>query len=163
MLKKNSPRLKRGLQGTSIVYSTRQPANLKQILTRSKFADKIEGIVSKGKDKRCITCKQLILGKTFTFKSTDQEFKIKKFMNCDTRFLLYILTCTGCRENYIEETKLRLRERMTLHRQQIGESGYQILPVSVHIARCAKGEEMKFTVFHFYEMSVEDDYELKAK
>ena len=61
------------------------------------------------------------------------------------------------------ETKLRLRERMTLHRQQNIESGYQILPVSAHIARYAKAKEMKFTVFPFYKMSVEDDYERRAK
>ena len=84
-------------------------------------------------------------------------------MNCITRFPLYVLTCTGCGKNYIGETKLRLRERMTLHRQQIRESGYQILPVSEHIARCAEGKEMKFTVFPFYKMSVEDDYERRAK
>ena len=75
---KNSPRLKLALQGISIVYSTRPPANLKQTLTRSKFADKVEGIVSKCGDKRYITCKQLIVGKTFIFKSTNQEFEIKK-------------------------------------------------------------------------------------
>ena len=75
---KNNPRLKLALGGKSIAYSTGKPANLKQILTRSKFPDKLEGIVSKCRDKRCITCKQLIVGKTFTFKSTNQEFKIKK-------------------------------------------------------------------------------------
>ena len=107
---KNSPRLKLAVQGISTVHSTRQPANLKQILTTSKFADKVEGI------------KSMYGG-----------------------------------------TKLRLRERMMLHRQQIRESGYQILPVSAHTARCAKGKEMKFTVFPFYKMSVEDDYDRRAK
>ena len=116
---KNSSRLKLALQGISFVYRTRQPANLKQILTRSKFSDKVEGIVSKCRDKRCITCKQLMVGKMFTFKSTNQEFKIKKSMNCNARFLsyMYVLTCKVCGEDYIEEIKLRLRERMTLHRQ----------------------------------------------
>ena len=160
---KDNPRLKFALQGISIIYSTRQPANLRQILTRPKFADKVEGIVSKWEDKRCITCKQLIMGKTFTFKSTNQEFQIKRSMNCNTRFLLYVLTCTGCAENYIGETKLRLRERMTLHRQQIGESGYQILPVGAHIVRCPKGEEMKFTVFPFHKISADDDCDTRAK
>ena len=69
----------------------------------------------------------------------------------------------GCVENYIGETKLRLLKRMTLHRQQNRESGYQILPVSAHIARCTKGKEIKFTVFPFYKMSVEDDYDRRAK
>ena len=84
-------------------------------------------------------------------------------MNCNTKFLLYVLTCTGCGENNIGETKLRLQERMTLHPQQIRESGYQILPVSAHTARCAKGKEVKFIVFSFYKMSVEDDYEQRVK
>ena len=50
-----------------------------------------------------------------------------------------------------------------LHWQQIRESGYQILPVSAHIAQGAKGKEMKFTVFPFHEISIEDDYERRAK
>ena len=52
---------------------------------------------------------------------------------------------------------------MTPHWQQIRESGSQTLPVSAHIVRCAKGKAMKFTVFPFYKMSVEDNYERRAK
>ena len=58
-------------------------------------------------------------------------------MKCNSKFLIYVMTCAGCGENYIGETKSKLRERMTLHRQQIRDTRYQVLPVSAHSARCA--------------------------
>ena len=46
---------------------------------------------------------------------------------------------------------------MTLHRQQISDEKYRILPVSVHDAQCVANKTIKFTVFPFYKMSGEND------
>ena len=73
-------------------------------------------------------------------------------MDCNSRSVIYVLACAGCGGNYIGETKTRLRERMTVHRQHIRDTKYTILPVSEHIAQCAGDKEIKFTVFPFLKM-----------
>ena len=84
-------------------------------------------------------------------------------MNCNSKFLIYVMTCVGCGKIYIGETKSKLRERMTLHRQQIRGTRYHVQPVSAYIVRCAISKDIKFTVFPFYKMKVENDDERRAK
>ena len=84
-------------------------------------------------------------------------------MDCNSKFLLYVLTCMGCSENYIGETGKKLRERMTLYRQHIRDEKYPILPVSAPIAQCAANKTIKFTVFPFYKMSGESDNARRSK
>ena len=146
---KTSPRLKIILETTNIIHSKRQPRNLKQLLNKCKFSDKTEGTVTRCGSKKCTTCLQLIVENTFIFKTANQEFKVKHNLECNSKSVLYVLTCAGCGENYIEETNVKLRERMTLYRQRIKDSRYRILPASSHVAQCAKHKEIKFRVFPF--------------
>ena len=145
--------MKSASERTKIVNSRRQPPNLKQLQVKSKFTNRTEGIVSKCGGKRCTPCEQLIVGNSFHFKSSNYPFKVKHDIDCNSKFVLYVLTCAGCGENCIGGTKTKLRERMTLHRQQIRGSKYRILPASTHIAQCAQNKEIKFTVFPFYKMT----------
>ena len=112
---KSTPKMKSASEGTKIIHSRRQPPNLKQLLVKSKLTNRTEGIVSKCGGKRCTTCEQLIVRDSFHFKSSNYPFKVKHDMDCNNKFVLYVLTCAGCGENYIGETKTKLRERMTLH------------------------------------------------
>ena len=43
-------------------------------------------------------------------------FKIKEKMTCDTKDVIYLITCNGCGKQYIGETQ-SLRERVTLHNE----------------------------------------------
>ena len=153
----SSSRMKSVLSTIKIIYSRKQPPNLKQLLVKSKFKDKTEGIVSNYGGNKCYTCKQLKMGNSFYFKSHDLPFKVKQNMDCNSKFVTYVLTCAGCGENYIGETKTRLRERMTVHWQHIRDTKYTISPVSEHIARWAVDKEIKFTVFPFPKMNVDDN------
>ena len=107
--------------------------------------------------KKCATCKQIIVGNSFNSKGNAQPFIVKHNMDSNSRFVLYVLTCQGCGENYIGETRKKLRERMTLHRQYIRSSEYRILAVSAHVAQCAANETIKFTFFPFYKMTHENE------
>ena len=69
----------------------------------------------------------------------------------------------GCEENYIGESKIKFRKRMTLHQQDIRDSKYRILLASTHIAQCARNKETNFAVFPFDKMTTEDDYTRRAK
>ena len=76
---------------------------------------------------------------------------------------MFVLTCAGRGENYIRETKIELREKMTLDRQHIKGSKYRILPTSGHIVQYAQNKEIKYSVFPFYKMTTADDYTRRAK
>ena len=52
---------------------------------------------------------------------------------------------------------------LTLHRQQIRDTRYQVLPASANIARCAINKDIKFTIFPFHQMKVENVDERTAK
>ena len=88
----------------------------------------------------CGLCVSLIEGSVYEFK-TGQQFKIKNFFSCASENLIYAIKCCGCNEDYIGQTGLTLRKRMTLHRQQIRDPDTRQIPVSEHIDIGAKGEK----------------------
>ena len=143
------------LQNNPLLKSTRQPKNLKKILTRAKFETypKINQITKCG-DPRCGIClsKQLIEGTEIDLKC-GINFIVKNSMTCYSTNLLYVLICSGCKNEYIGETGDTLRAKMRVHRQQIQDDNYRILHVSKHIHECAKEFHPQFKVMPFYKMS----------
>ena len=60
-------------------------------------------------------------------------------MNCTSTNLIYVITCAGRGHNYIGETGDVLRNRVTVHKQQIRDPHTRMLGVSKHIDECAAG------------------------
>ena len=66
---------------------------------------------------------------TMTYVSTYSRHKhgktwyVKCPMNCKSRNIIYILICAKCRSFYVGQTE-NLRQRVTLHRQQINHEEY---------------------------------------
>lgn len=81
-------------------------------------------------------------------------------MSCQTRNLLYVITCSGCGELYIGETGSTLRERIRIHKQHINQPEYRKLKVSEHLDLCGK---KSFTVFPFYKMYNSNTVERRDK
>ena len=71
-------------------------------------------------------------------------------MNGTSTNLIYVITCVGCGHNYIGETGDVLRNRVTVHKQQIRDPHSRMLGVSKHIDECAAGLTPQFTIFPFY-------------
>ena len=67
-----------------------------------------------------------------------KTWHVKCSMNCKSRNIIYILICAKCRSFYVGQTE-NLRQRVTLHRQQINHEEYSHLAVSEHIRRCSNG------------------------
>ena len=59
-------------------------------------------------------------------------------MNCTVQNVLYVLVCNGCKEFYIGQTGDKLRNRRTVHDQQIRDPSTRQLPLSEHLDNCAK-------------------------
>ena len=102
--------------------------------------------------KLCGTCPYLKQGKEFTFSATNETFWIKHSMNCTSTNLIYVITCAGCGHNYIGETGDVLRNRVTVHKQQIRDPHSRMLGVSKLIDECAAGLTPQFTIFPFYKI-----------
>ena len=73
-------------------------------------------------------------------------------MSCTSNNLIYVITCAGCGKNYIGETGDVLRNRVTVHKQQIRDPSTRMLGVSKHIDECAVGLTPQFSIFPFYKI-----------
>ena len=66
--------------------------------------------------------------------------------------LIYVITCAGCGHNYIGEMGDVLRNRGTVHKQQIRDPHTRMLGVSKYIDDCAAGLTPQLTIFPFYKI-----------
>lgn len=114
--------------------------------------------MTKCKDPRCGTCSVLREGTSFNFKGKD--FFINSDMTCESKNLIYVITCGGCNQFYIGETGTTLRARIRMHKQHIQVPEYRKIKLSEHIDRCGQGQ---FKVFPFYKLFQENITERREK
>ena len=155
---KSDEEMKDVLQNYKFVNSKRQPKNLRRILCSSKYHKKSNFRVNKCKDPRCGTCPFLKEGQTCNFHG--KEFTINADMSCDSKNLIYVITCSGCRQIYIGETGTTLRARIRVHKQHIKEPAYRKIKLSEHLAVCGNGH---FNVFPFYKLFTNNLVERREK
>ena len=136
MLNQNSS-LKSIMSKTKVIHSQREPRNLMRMLTNSYFSRQkdTDPKVKICGTKRCGTCPYLKQGKEFTFSVRNEIFRMKHSMNCTSTNLIYVITCAGCGHNDIGETGDVLRNRVTVHKQQIRDPHTRMLGVSKHIEK----------------------------
>ena len=127
------------LDNTNFVVSRRQPKNLKKLLTRAEFSSETSNQkrVSKCNESKCGTCDVLITGNSVKFKN-GKRWDIKSAMSCKSRYLIYVIICPNCRSFYVGQTE-HLRNRVTVHKEQIKHEKYRQINVSEHLARCSNG------------------------
>ena len=104
---KSDEKKKDVLQNYKFIHSRRPPKNLRRILCPSKFHQKSDFRVNKCKDSRSGTCPFLKEGQTCNFNG--REFTVNADMSCDSKSLIYVITCSGCGHMYIGETGTTLR------------------------------------------------------
>ena len=140
---------------------TRQPKNLKNMITRAEFNDsKQPPTVSKCNRPKCKTCKCIIEGESFTFENNEKIY-INEEMTCTSRNVIYVLSCSKCHKNYVGETSDLLSMRMNVHRQQIRDINLRNLYVSKHIANCSQNDaEPCFTVMPIMKI-IKDDQDIR--
>ena len=74
--------------------------------------------------KRCVVCKEHMLQTdTFTSDTTQETFKIKQHLTCDSSNVIYLLFCSKCKQaQYVGETKNTLKTRFYMHRNHIKQN-----------------------------------------
>jgi hypothetical protein len=154
---KSSNRMALVMNKYTLIKSTRQPPNLKKLLTRAKFVVssniKIPCVQKCLSKHNCGTCSVLIEGATFDFGG--KIFNVKYDMTCNVQNVIYVLVCQGCNKFYIGETGDSLRNRVTTHKEQIKIANYRKLHVSRHIFECTRNiaDGRKFKIMPFYKVA----------
>ena len=147
----NDERMKAVLQKHPIIKSKRQSKSLKTILTNAKLSTVTDiPKVTKCNRFNCGVCAYLIEGSEFKFK-TGHIFRIKNNFSCYSENLIYVITCKGCGEHYIGQTGNTLRQRMTVHRQQIRVPYTRMISLSEHISNCAGSTIPNYYIFPIYQ------------
>ena len=59
--------------------------------------------------------------------------------HCESKNLIYLVICSGCKEEYIEQTQTVLKERLNAYRQHIRQPELQQIDVEGHIRTCDGG------------------------
>ncbi|MCG7879609.1 MAG: GIY-YIG nuclease family protein [Candidatus Thiodiazotropha endolucinida] len=155
-------KMRRILTKYKLIKSKRQPYNLKRLLTKAKFKSNDTPKVTKCNKPTCGLCIHLLEGNSFTFRC-GTNFTIHENMSCDVKNVVYVMKCRGCGEEYIGETGNLLRQRVTIHNQQIRDPKTRMIKVSEHIANCAHDLNPKYNIFPFYKMYSESTTLRRAK
>ena len=83
-------------------------------------------------------------------------------MNCTDQNCLYVLICYGCQEFYIGQTGGKLRNRKTVHLQQVRDPTTRQMPLSEHLDKCSD-KDPKFSIFPFVKFLHNDSSAKLAK
>ena len=63
----------------------------------------------------CRYCPLIGTGQVVKSCSNGRDFKIKEFINCNTKYVVYVITCNSCHVQYVGRTIRRLRDRLSLY------------------------------------------------
>ena len=88
---------------------------------------------------RCQACKVHANSPKNTIFSTTKKINIKinQKLSCDSKNIIYVITCKKCNVQYVGETSRNLRERLTDHRSNI--KSYKHTAISSHFSQINHG------------------------
>ena len=76
--------------------------------------------ITKCRDKRCFTCRNLNTNKSFESNTTKRRYEVinptNENLTCHSQNVIYLLTCLCCNIQYVGETAIPLHRRMNGHR-----------------------------------------------
>ena len=64
------------------------------------------------------------------FEKVAKPFFVKFNFNWESSYLIFVVICAGCQEEYIGQANTVLKERVSVYKQYIHHSQYQMLKVS---------------------------------
>ena len=120
-----SDRLLQAVPDTPIV-AFRRPRNLKDLIVRAEVpsladhSSPVQHGTFKCTANRCIICNTHIHeGASFHSTTTGKSHHTKGNITCTTSNVVYLITCTVCRIQYVGETKTTLKKRFYGHRSTV--------------------------------------------
>ncbi|OCT76279.1 hypothetical protein XELAEV_18031475mg [Xenopus laevis] len=84
-------------------------------------------------------CNYIKLSQEFCSTVTKNTYRIKQYINCCSKGIFYLITCTRCGKQYVGSTTRSLKERMREHINQIKNIKLSNKAnVTRHFAECNK-------------------------
>ena len=96
--------------------------------------------------KSLVYCQYIKEGIEHTFKTVDKKFEIRVPFNCESKNLIYVVICSGCKEEYIGQTQAMLKKTFNTYRQHIRQPELLQMDVEGHI-RTGDGGNFKIMLF----------------
>jgi hypothetical protein len=108
------------LANTRFMQAYRRPTNIKDILVKTDLTrhKRTPGCHPCCKP-RCLTCRLIKKGTTFVSNIKQNEYKIKGSFNCQSNYVIYLISCSKCEKQYVGQTSTTLNSRMIAHRYDI--------------------------------------------
>ena len=75
-------------------------------------------------NRRCEACPAVQEGSTFKSVATDKTYHIQHNLDCGSKEVIYLITCTRCNLQYVGETSLTIRQRLWKYRNKIERTEY---------------------------------------
>ncbi len=114
--------------------------------------DKNQGFGDKSTTKcckrRCATCNFINTDTEIRSASTGYWFKIQQDSNCESKNVVYLLSCKQCGLQYVGETKRSLRQRFGEHKNSVKNKKMNTLMVQHFNQAGHSFEDMTITVLH---------------
>ena len=158
---KTSDKMRNALKTFNFINCKRQAPNLGRILCKSSFSpiNSISGV--KNYVKGFVCCQYLKEGIEHTFKTVDKKFEIRIPFNCESKNLIYVVICSGCKEEYTGQTQTMLEKRLNTYRQHIRQPELQQIDVEGHVRTCGSGnfKIIPFFAIREYNKILRESYE----
>ena len=125
-LLKLDPKTCKVINPDNVFVSYRGNKTIKDLLVSSKL--KNENIVESNNnkvgcfkcDKKCKVCEKFMTCPEYiTSYHTEKRFNFKHYLNCEVRFVLYIINDTVCKRSYVGSTENTFRGRWANHKSHI--------------------------------------------
>ena len=117
----SSNRCKNAIKEVPMV-AFRKPKSLSDYLVRARFTscpkDEVKG-TWKCNSNRCQICTFLCLGRVFQSNKTGKEFTINYNLNCNSKNVVYLITCKKCGIQYVGSTTTAFRTRFNNHKSRV--------------------------------------------
>lgn len=127
----NKPR-NDNLDKNKIITAYRRPANLRDLLCPSSLSNRKPQHGSKPCMRfSCTTCINIVTTKSFKAQNK-KEYRIIGNNTCQTRSVVYSITCPVCNQTYIGETGRTIHERIRDHKYDL-HTRKRHLPIPAHM------------------------------
>ena len=106
--------------GENFQICYRQPKNLKSIVTHQKKPHPKVDNPGCNKCGRCrVSCPVMVEGGKFRSTNTGKTYPIRKKLDCDSSYVIYLVTCKKCRGQYVGKSQTPFKKRHSNHKQEI--------------------------------------------
>ena len=110
--------------GERIQIGSRQPRNLQRMVGGFKVErGGARNTPPEAGYKRCnhckVVCPVMKEGTKFRSTNTGKTYPIRQKVNCDSDWVIYLVTCKRCQGQYVGKSKTKLKTRHSNHKQEI--------------------------------------------